>query len=102
MLAFRGVNACDGVLERRLLGVVDGLFDDFVVAAYALHERLLIVLEANAVERHGVMGRVVFFKKNVVVFCFLYAVFIHTRTIFLMRDAKVRKISDTPYYYRDI
>ena len=53
----------DGVVESRLLRVVDGLLYLLVVAPDAFHESLFIVFHAYAVEGHRVVRRAVFFEK---------------------------------------
>ena len=51
----------DGVVEGRLLRVVDSLFYLLVVAADAFHEGFLVVLQADTVKGHGVVRCVVRF-----------------------------------------
>ena len=66
----------DGVVERRLLRVVDGLLYLLIVAADALHEGLLVVFQADTVERHRVVRCVIRFQKRILVLT-------HTNVLFL-------------------
>ena len=59
------VNRDDRVVERRLLRVVDYLLYLLVLAAYALHEGLLEVLQADTVERRRVVRRIIRLKKRI-------------------------------------
>ena len=55
----------DGIVESRLLGIVDDFLYLFVVTADTLHEGLLEVLQSDAVEGHRVVRCAVRLKKRV-------------------------------------
>ena len=55
----------DGVVKSRTFRIIDGLLYLFIVAADTLHESLLIVFYADAVEGHRVMRCVVRLEERV-------------------------------------
>ena len=59
------VHRDDCVIERWLLRVVDNLVYLLVIAAYALHEGFLEVLQADTVKRRRVVRRIVRLKKRI-------------------------------------
>ena len=53
------------IVEGRLLRIVDGLLDLFIVTTDALHEGFLVVLQTNTVKGHSIVWRIVRFKKRI-------------------------------------
>ena len=59
------------IVKRRLLGVIDNLLYLLILTTDTLHEGLLEVLQADAVERRRVVRRVIWLKKRVYPFILL-------------------------------
>ena len=68
----------DGIVEGRLLRVVDGLLYLLVVATDTFQEGLFVVFQPDAVERYGVVGCAIRFEKRVLML-------IHTNVFLILR-----------------
>ena len=67
----------DGILECRLLGVIDNLVDLLVLTAYTFHHRFLEIGKLYLVERHGIMRSAVRLKEGVDMLVILFYLIVH-------------------------
>ena len=65
-IALLVVHPDDGVLESRFCGVVDQFFDGLVIPSDSLHEGFFVMFGFDEMKGNGLMGRMVFLEKGIV------------------------------------